>query len=69
MNFNVDEQPKLAERYDIRAIPTLLLFVDGKVVKTNVGLIKKEALLQLLDDATRKKQPAWLHITTFTPSL
>jgi thioredoxin 1 len=55
---NVDEQPQLAQKYDIRAIPTLLVFVDGKLVKTNVGVIKKEALLQLLDEATKRKPRA-----------
>ena len=53
---NVDEQPKLAQKYDIQAIPTMLVIIDGKVVKRNVGVIKKAALLQLLDDATGKKQ-------------
>ena len=52
---NVDEEPKLAQKYEIRAIPTLLVIVDGKVVKTRVGLLKKEALLQLLDEVVKKK--------------
>ncbi len=52
---NVDEEPKLAQRYEIRAIPTLLVFVDGRVVKTSVGVLKKEALLRLLDEAIQKK--------------
>ncbi len=52
---NVDEEPKLAQKYEIRAIPTLLVIVDGKVVKTSVGLLKKEALLQLLDEVVKKK--------------
>ena len=52
---NVDEEPKLAQKYEVRAIPTLLVIVDGKVVKTSVGLLKKEALLQLLDEVVKKK--------------
>ena len=55
---NVDQEPKLAEKYDIRAIPTLLVITDGKVVKRSVGLLTKEALLQLLDEAVQKKRPA-----------
>lgn len=51
---NVDEEPKLAQKYGISAIPTLLVVVDGKVVKTSVGLLKKEALLQLLDEVVKK---------------
>jgi thioredoxin 1 len=52
---NVDEQPKLAQKYEIRAIPTLLVIVDGRVVKTSVGVMKKEALLQLVDEVVKQK--------------
>jgi thioredoxin 1 len=52
---NVDEEPKLAQKFEIRAIPTLVIVVDGKVVKTSVGLLKKEALLELVDEAVKKK--------------
>jgi thioredoxin 1 len=52
---NVDAEPKLAQKYDIRAIPTLLIIVDGRVVKTSVGSLKKEALLQLLDGVIKTK--------------
>ncbi len=50
---NVDEQPKLAQKYEIRAIPTLLIIVEGKVVKTSVGVMKKEALLKLINEAVK----------------
>jgi thioredoxin len=52
---NVDQEPKLAEKYQIRAIPTMLVMVDGKVVKTSVGVLNKTALLELLDKAVGKK--------------
>ena len=51
---NVAEEPKLAQKYEISAIPTLLVIVDGKVVKTSVGVLPKKALLQLLDEAIKK---------------
>ena len=51
---NVDQEPQLAQKYGISAIPTLLVVVDGKVVKTSVGVLKKEALLQLLDEVSKK---------------
>jgi thioredoxin 1 len=51
---NVDQEPKLAQKYEIRAIPTLVVLVDGKVVKKGVGVMKKEALLQLADEAVKK---------------
>jgi len=46
---NVDQEPELARKYEIRGIPTLLIIVDGKVVKTSVGLLTKQALLELVD--------------------
>ena len=52
---NVDEEPKLAQKYEIHAIPTLLVIVDGKVMKTGVGVMKKEALLELLDEALKNR--------------
>ncbi len=50
---NVDEEPKLAQKYEIRAIPTLLVIVDGKVVKTGLGVMKKEGLLKLINEAVQ----------------
>jgi thioredoxin 1 len=46
--LNVDESPDTAMRFDVMSIPTLLLFVDGKVVK-NVGhAMPKKKLLEEL---------------------
>lgn len=41
---NVDEQPELAAQFAIRSIPTLLLFKDGKVAETLVGIHPKQVL-------------------------
>ena len=35
---NVDEEPKLAAQYDVKAIPTLIVLKNGKVTKTLVGV-------------------------------
>ncbi len=50
---NVDEEPKLAQEYESRAIPTLLVIVDGKVVKTGVGVMNREGLLKLINEAVK----------------
>lgn len=42
---NVDEQPELAEKFDIENIPTLIIFRGGKPDKVLVGLRSKEQLL------------------------
>jgi thioredoxin 1 len=46
---NVDDNPEIAQRYEIMNIPTLLLFRDGQEVQRFVGLpprAKLEAALQ-----------------------
>ena len=46
--INVDEQPELASRFQIMSIPTMLLFVDGKVVKKTMGVQPKRSILAML---------------------
>jgi thioredoxin 1 len=43
--LNVDENQAISVRFGIRAIPTVLLFKDGVLVETLVGLRGKEDLL------------------------
>ncbi|HEX2862797.1 MAG TPA: thioredoxin [Lacunisphaera sp.] len=50
---DVDAHPELAARHAIRSIPTLLVFRDGEVVDTMVGLHPKSEILRRLDAATR----------------
>lgn len=46
---NVDEQPELAQQFQIMNIPTLLVFKDGKVVNKIVGGRPKADLLAMLE--------------------
>ena len=41
---NVDENQGLAQKFGIRAIPTLLFFKDGQLKDTVTGLLPKDAL-------------------------
>jgi thioredoxin 1 len=43
---NVDENQSLAQKFNVRAIPTILLFKGGEMKEQVVGLIQKEALKQ-----------------------
>ncbi len=45
---NVDENPELAEKFSIMSIPSLLVFKNGKLVKSAVGLHDKQALAEMV---------------------
>jgi thioredoxin 1 len=42
--INVDDSQKTALTYGVRSIPTLILFKDGKILDTLVGLVPKSRL-------------------------
>jgi thioredoxin 2 len=44
--LNVDENPLTASRYNVRNIPTMLLFKQGKLVNSLVGALPKEKIEQ-----------------------
>jgi thioredoxin 2 len=46
--LNVDENPVTAAQYNIRSIPTMLLFKDGNLVNSLVGAQPKEHIEQQL---------------------
>jgi len=46
--LNVDENPAVAQKFDILSIPTLLVFVNGEVSKKLVGAMPKKRLLEEL---------------------
>ncbi len=45
---NVDNNSELASQHEVRAIPTIKIFKDGKVADTVVGLSSKEDLTNRL---------------------
>ena len=46
--LNTDENPNIAMQYGIRAIPTVILFKNGEVVDTRIGVQPKDALKQMV---------------------
>lgn len=60
--LNVDDNPNVPGRYAIRGIPTLLLFKDGQLAETIVGLAAKEDIARMierhLDTAGSAARPA-----------
>ena len=47
--LNVDENGQTAMRYNIRGIPTLLLFKGGRIVEQKVGAVGKTEVHKMLD--------------------
>ena len=42
--INIDENPRIATDYGIRSIPTMLLFSNGELKDTKVGVLPKQEL-------------------------
>jgi thioredoxin 1 len=45
---NVDDNPDLAGKYQINAIPALMVFKGGKVVASAMGVQSKATILEML---------------------
>jgi len=46
---NIDENPMTPNKFFIRGIPTLLLFKNGELKETIVGLAAKDDLVRVID--------------------
>lgn len=49
--INVDEEPELSSQYNVSAIPTVLLFNQGKLVETFIGFKQKEDYINAINKA------------------
>jgi thioredoxin 1 len=47
--LNIDDNPQIAQRFDVRSIPTLLFFKDGELRDQVVGTVPKSTLLARLE--------------------
>ena len=47
--MNVDENPDVPTRFAIRGIPTLLIFKEGQLAETIVGLAAKEDIAKMIE--------------------
>ena len=46
--LNIDDEPEIAEQYEVMSIPTLLFFEDGELKQTLVGLKSKNELRKII---------------------
>jgi len=49
---NIDDNPNTPTKYGVRGIPTLMLFKDGEVAGTQVGVAPKGKLVDWIQSST-----------------
>ena len=47
--INIDQQPELAQKFQVMSIPTLMLMKDGAPLETRVGVQPKQKILEMLN--------------------
>ena len=55
VKVNLDENPSLAQKYGVQAIPTLLYFYGGEVREMSVGAAGKRAIVAKLEGLAAAK--------------
>jgi thioredoxin 1 len=58
VKLNIDENPKTPPKFNIRGIPTLLLFRDGTVAAQQVGAVSKAQLESFLETHLNSRDTA-----------
>ena len=50
VKVNVDKAPQISQRFEVQAVPTLLIIQDGKVLARRAGAAPVAALRMWVDD-------------------
>lgn len=50
IKVNVDKNPAIASRYQIRSIPTVIIFKNGQVLWTGAGLRPAQELKSIIEE-------------------
>lgn len=51
VKINVDDNPRIASRYGVMGMPTLIIFKDGQPISNIIGFRPKNELKKSLDEA------------------
>ena len=52
LKIDVDKNPQIADKFQIKGIPTLLLFKEGKIIWRESGIHEKEKLVTIIKEKT-----------------
>lgn len=55
--LDADDNPKSAEKYEIRSIPTIIFFRDGEPLFVSRGAMSQSSLQKKLDELVRDPSP------------
>ena len=48
LKVNVDKFPNIAQRFGVMSIPTLIIFDNNEIKKTNIGFLDQESLMKFI---------------------
>lgn len=54
--LNVDENPLISATFSVDAIPTLILFKNGKIIQRFIGVQPKEVIVKVIDSVVEKEK-------------
>ena len=49
VKIDVDKNQELSNKYEVRGVPTLILFKDGKQLWRQSGVVPKEELIKIIE--------------------
>jgi len=53
--LNVDENPLISTTFSVDAIPTLILFKNGKIVQKFIGVQPKEVITEIINSVIKNR--------------
>lgn len=51
VKIDIDKNQQLAQKYDVRSVPTLVLFKKGKQVWRQSGVLQKQDILKIISNS------------------
>jgi len=67
--LDVDQSPLVAQRYQVRSIPTLILFEDGEAKQAVQGALPKASIVDLLERSVSTLAPPRIDVATLARRL